>query len=232
MNKLYLHILLLLMVNLSWGYDFKKPDLKIIPPADEIRVQYNHNFPFEMDSSEKLEEAIERVFYNLLVKELTKSLTISDAEIKNPDAFPFYEKVDPRSSLKEGFFDLPSSNFEFTFNNQVPHYVFQIDSLAIYSSSSINDDGGGGAVGGGIAPVTSIIATATVNAIKSANANNLAGGIGVEFKYFIWDNKMKKIIDYNYCQVLNGSSDITKEDWEKIVSKIVTKIFYTTSLHP
>lgn len=204
--------------------------VKVVPSLQKNMSRYKHNFPFEKKEAEKKEDAMVRVFYNLLVNALENQTHLKDAEVKDPDAFPYYKKAQYKNLYKdeEGIVEIPSMEFNFTFNGNSPDYVFHIDSLSIYSSSAVNDSKSGVVGGAGVIPT---IVTGAVAAAQNAKSKRSEGGIGVEFKYFLWDNNKKEVITFNCCRVRQGSDNTTKEDWEALLASAIKDIFYSTNFY-
>lgn len=205
----------------------RMPTVSIIPSLQKRTSHYRHPFPFDKADSENMEEAILRNFYRLLVNSFNTKTRLEKAEVKDPDAFPFYEKAEYRNLFKneEGIIEVPGSKFEFTFEGKSPEYVFQIDSLEIYSNSAVNNHESTLIPKAGLIPN---LIVGAISASKNAESKRKEGGIAIQFNYFIWNNREKIVEKFGCCRVGVGSTETTKEDWEDLVGRAIKDIFYST----
>lgn len=214
MRELLLIILLFTLVNTF--AESKAPCCNIIPPYGKNRINYRHTFPFELLENEKIEDAVVRVFYDILLYKIKKLTDMKTIAVGEPDAYPYYAQLRPEDEDDFArFVEIPSSKFSFEFNKIIPSVVIQIDSLHIYSSSSNSTDMGG-MVGGLVG-----------KAIDNAACD---GDFRIDFKFMIWDNIKQEVIKIGYCETDEYSENPTVEEWDDILNEVMSELFYGSEI--
>ena len=130
-----------------------------------------------------------------------------------------------RVPSRSSYFFYNSLNGTFTFQGNTPDVVLEIDSLSIYSSSSNSSGLSSFGISGAI---DYLVVQAIVKTAAASDANE--GEFNIDFKYYLWNNKKKTLINAGFCSADETSDSVTVSEWEDIISETVDAIFSETKL--
>ncbi len=188
------------------------PEITIIPPYNDISIEYIKSFPF--DTSEAgLNETIKEKFYEYFKKKMEENTNFSKVYMDKPDLYPYYEKSDGTNDWQLA--SIPPKGFTFKFKDYIPDYVLEFEDVT-YSYGSI-ENGGMKAFNVGLA----------LSGITSDFSSSSAGYY-IIFRYNLWDNKDHKVLQCGKLVADEVCCFMSKSEWEDLIYEMVEKLFEKT----
>lgn len=198
-------ILNILLFNLAFSFENDKVDYTaiLIPPSNSASVAFGIHVPNEL--AHKYHDA-ETMFFNLLRRSIILKTRIGKLEFKKPDIYPYFSKSEPVDKTDPtSFVELPSNKITYMFDGDIPEYVIHVEDVHVFwvppSESSF-----------------------------SSGAASTVGGIGVQFKYYIWNNISKSIVKFGICKANDYTYNPSISEWNDISREAVEGVFNKSNL--
>lgn len=184
------------------------PEITIIPPYNDINIEYVRTFPFDTTKL-GLVGTIKEKFYESFKVQMMKHTNFSKVTMEKPDVYPYYEKTEGTDDWKMA--SIPPKGHTFKFKGYTPDYILELEDVT-YSYGAIERKG-----------MTALRVGLALSGIDSDFDGN--PGFYFKFRYYLWDNKNHKVLQ---CGKLIADEEcyyLSKSEWDDLIYEMVEKLF-------